>query len=115
MEASLMEKLIAALRDDDEDIRIMAAVDLMQIGEPAVEPLLAVLRDADAVGRSCAASILGQIGDARAVELLATALYDLDVNVCRSAAYALHKIGTPEALAAIEQWRASSSAESRLP
>ena len=54
---------------------------------------------------------LGKIGDPRAIPCLIDKLQDTrkpaleDQRMCDFAAEALEKIGTPEALAAVNQWR----------
>lgn len=69
-----VEPLIAALQDEDVELRRAAAQALGEIGDSrAVEPLIAALRDKDIELRRVAARALGEIEDAQAVEpLLAT-------------------------------------------
>jgi HEAT repeat protein len=56
-----------------------------------------------------AALALGKLGDTRAVPALIERLSDMkddgwSDHVCDAVTYALRKIGTPEALAAVEEW-----------
>jgi HEAT repeat protein len=72
--------------------------------------LVALVGDTDSEVRSSAAEVLGNIGDARAVVGLIEALNDTAEGrygslVCGDAAEALEKIGTPEALEAVQAWR----------
>jgi HEAT repeat protein len=114
------EILIAALKDNEREVRDGAAVVLSAIGwdwEPkddaqralravalskweeavklgaaAVEPLIAALKDREKVVRYNAAVMLREIGDARAVAPLIAALKDSDTSVRERAAIALNKI-----------------------
>jgi HEAT repeat protein len=67
--------------------------------------LLSDMRSRYAIPRKRAADELVQIG-ALAVPGLTEALSDRYPEVQQTAAEALEKIGTPEALAAVEAWRA---------
>jgi HEAT repeat protein len=60
------------------------------------------LRDEDIGVRQDTALALGQLGDARAVGPLITALRDENSSVRWGIRRALERIGTPEALAALE-------------
>ncbi|MCX7840301.1 MAG: HEAT repeat domain-containing protein, partial [Anaerolineae bacterium] len=94
--------LIAALRDEDANVRERAAYALGEIGDVrAVEPLLVALRDENADVRGRAADALGRIGDVRAVEPLLVALRDESRLVRASAADALGKIGDVRAVEAL--------------
>ena len=71
--------LNAALRDANDNIRLMAASALARVGAAAVKPLLIALSDADKYVRWHAATALGKIGDPRAVpELEHIAMTDKD-------------------------------------
>jgi len=60
--------LLSALKDKDALVRIKAAGELGNIGNPrAVEPLIAALKDKNKTVRFNAAEALGKIGDSRAV------------------------------------------------
>jgi HEAT repeat protein len=107
-----LEPLLAALRDDDARVRLLAALALNKLGDPrAVEPLIAALDDEDAEVRATATEVLGNFGGSRAVEPLIRRLSDAErpfiPQECIGdyAARSLERIGTPEALAAVEAWR----------
>lgn len=70
-----VEQLIAALTDEDEQVRLNAIWALGKLGDRrAVEPLIAALMDEDQTVRSNAIQALGNLGDRRAVEPLLVAL-----------------------------------------
>jgi HEAT repeat protein len=72
-----VEKLIAALKDDDWGVRRMAVNALGKIKDRrAVEPLIDTLKDTNAFVRHDVVNALGNIGDSRAVEPLIIALKD---------------------------------------
>jgi HEAT repeat protein len=71
---------------------------LRQVGPEAVEPLLAAIAQEDANVRAWAAWTLGEIGDPRAVPALLHTLDDPVWNVRGMAAAALGKIGDPRAV-----------------
>ena len=88
-----VKPLIAALKDENSDVRKAAAEALGKIGDArAVEPLIAALKDRYSDVRQAASEALGKIG-APAVEPLIAALKDKDVRA--SATEALVKIGAP--------------------
>ena len=109
-----VDPLIATLSDLDSYVRSNAAYALGKIADPrAVDPLIAALSDLDSYVRSNAAYALGKIADPRAVNSVCNLLLDTtkilssekDINrVCDRAAEALVRIGTPEAIAAVEEW-----------
>ena len=116
--------LIAALRDDEWNVREAAEDSLAMIGSPAVEPLIKALREYQI--RRYVIKILGKIKDERvldplfvqlrneefkddataalvevglpAVERLTAVLNDKDRNVRKHAVLALGAIGLPEAV-----------------
>lgn len=103
----VVEPLIHALADPDETVSDYAAMKLGKFSDSrAVEALIGVLADPAAYGRASAARSLGQLGDLRAVEPLIQVLTDPEARVVEDAAEALKQIGTPEALAAVADWRA---------
>lgn len=89
--------------------------EIVAIGAAAVPGLVSALSDPDGNVRRGSAWALGQIGDARAVPYLIERLDDMagdmfgiGERVCDTAAEALERIGTPEALEAVEAWRGES-------
>jgi hypothetical protein len=98
-----IEELIAALRNEDDDNRAMAAQELgKQSNRQAVEPLLVALNDPHYwLVRCNAAEALGKIGDVRAVEPLIASLKHLDLNTQVAAAEALGNLGDPRAIEAL--------------
>lgn len=95
-----IDQLIAALSDDDPDIRSFAAtklstMDLGDKGKNAVAPLTKLLSERSDAARTSAARTLGRIGKeaAPAATPLAALLGADDANVRRAAAEALGQIG----------------------
>jgi hypothetical protein len=97
-----VKPLIAALKDENSDVRKAAADALVKIGAPAVEPLIAALKDENSDVRQAAAKALGKIGDPRAVEPLIAALKDKDVR--KAAAEALGRLGWEPAQDEMAGW-----------
>ena len=94
----VMDRLIAALKDNDWNVRYSAAEALGRIGgDKAVEPLITALKDKDNSVRYSAAQALGRIGGDKAVEPLIAALKDNVNSVRYSAAQALGSIGGDKA------------------
>lgn len=108
--AEMKEKLAAETlvmvfqnRQHPARVRLAAAEALLALESAPIEvSLLATLRHADARIRRNAAAVLGQLGADWAVEPLTAALHDSHEIVSRTAYAALQRIGTPEALRAIE-------------
>jgi HEAT repeat protein len=97
--------LIAQLESARPQARVNALVHLIRIGLPAVPELMEALRHhPDMNVRWYAAYALGLIGDTSAVSALAGALDD-NLYVSHNAHRALEMIGTPEARAALDNWR----------
>jgi bilin biosynthesis protein len=89
----------AVLWDRDRLVNILG-----QIGDVrAVEPLIDTLRDENLAIRFGATNALGQIGET-SVALLIDALRHSDSRVRKHGAFALRRIGTIEALAAVKEW-----------
>jgi hypothetical protein len=113
-DARAVPGLIEALRDKfmEEYKRQVAAIALGQIGDTTAVPnLIDALRDKEwGIGRAAAVA-LGLLGDAAATQGLLEALHDegIDMFVHMAVAEALERIGTPEALAAVEEWDARPS------
>ncbi len=125
--APAVEVLIAALDDDDMDMRWQAADVLGHIRDPrAIGPLVAALQDADdftmvagalrnigklsikpliaalgagdTKGRQGAAMVLSWIGDEQSLETLIASLHDSNSGVRQSAVYGLGKIANTQAV-----------------
>lgn len=96
--------LMVSLRDRNARVRSVAVEALTELGDAqAIEPLAVALRDSDVfVGMGAGAA--QEIEDALAVEALAAALKDSHYILSSSAATALLRIGTPEALAAVQKY-----------
>jgi HEAT repeat protein len=133
-DSSAVPGLIGLLRDDYSDVRKTAADALGRLGDvEAVAALVEALYDPDSIDVCCAAAdALASIGDGSAVPALTgilqrdtpqsrnvtnekgIAAFGVGLNqfgswnyqhLCGMVAVALETIGTPEALAAVEQWR----------
>jgi HEAT repeat protein len=99
-----VEPLIAALRDEDWRVRQGVAGALGKLGDPrAVEPLILSLRDESGRVRQGAAEALVKLSDAPTVKRLIDALREEDREMRQAATWALESIGTPEALAALDE------------
>ena len=84
--------LIEATRDQDREVRKIAAHALGEIGDPASVPALAALaRGQDNALRYAAVHALSEIEDSAAVEVLVELLKDADPEVRKIAAQALGK------------------------
>lgn len=91
-----VDGLIAALQDENPDVRRMAAKALGNSLSPrALDPLLAMLKDGDANDRLSAVRALGYTRDERAVEPLIAALKDADLVFRGEAALSLIRLGNP--------------------
>jgi HEAT repeat protein len=88
--APAAESLIAALKDEDNDVREASAVTLLEIGAPAVKALIVALKDESV--HVTVAEVLSGIGDTRAVEPLIAALRDDDWAMREAAAEALEHL-----------------------
>ena len=90
-----IRKHIEDLKSSDYQIHSRATDALRQIGKEAVPALIAALKDEDADVRRSAATALGKIGaEAKeAIPSLTDALKDEDADVRNNAAEALSKIG----------------------
>jgi HEAT repeat protein len=80
---------IEALGDENEHVQGWAYIVLSQIGEPAFDYLIAALKDENPEVRRSAALQLGQLMDQRAIEPLLLAVKDEDPEVCRAVLYSL--------------------------
>ena len=104
--ASHVSALIIALGTNDRRAHTLVVDDLVRIGQPAVEPLLAVMSNKDPHIRAGAARALGKIGDPRALDALVFRLrFDEDIEVRKSAVWALHIGGSRAVVPLIEALR----------
>jgi HEAT repeat protein len=113
--AGLLEIVFEAesLEDEDGDICHAAASALVWIGsQTAIEGLLNALRDVDANRRAVVAESLAEATHPLVVPALIERLNDADFaewddeeNIAEIAAMSLERIGTSEAIAAVEKWR----------
>ncbi len=113
--------LIEVLNDKDPLVSDAAADALKGVGKRALPDLIDALRTDNANVRGAVIEILGKIDDAIAVPELIMCLADTrkpwlsDLRVCDMAANALEKIGTPEAVKAVRQWREAQKQTMETP
>jgi HEAT repeat protein len=88
---------IEALGDENEQVRFWADIVLQQIGVQAVDYLMAALKDENPDVRKSAALQLGQLKDQRAIEPLLIAVKDENLEVRRAALYSLLGFGDARA------------------
>src|SRR5258707_452058 len=93
-----LTKLIETLSSSDSDTREAAAIEVLEMGEKAVDNLIAALKHTSWQVRYYSAWALGQIGDKRAVEPLIVALHDENDTVQDWATSALGEIGDKRAV-----------------
>jgi HEAT repeat protein len=86
---AVLDPLLKAIRDSEEEVRDASAIALAKLGRIAVGHLLDFLTDQDASVRAHTAIALGGIADVRAIEPLLNALEDTSAAVRASAALAL--------------------------
>jgi len=93
-----LDRIIALLDDENEDVRVYACEILAGIGDNRALPAIIrkIYEDEDNV-RNAACMALGEFSDERAVRALLDALKD-DEWMVFSAIYSLGKIGNPEAV-----------------
>jgi HEAT repeat protein len=102
-----LKPIVQALSGYDPTLRVLAAYILGKLNDTkAVEPLIATLKDEYAGVRQRSAVALGNLKDVRAVVPLIHLLEDIDPAIRATVATSLEQIGTPEALAAVAEWRA---------
>jgi hypothetical protein len=98
--------LIQVLSDEDIFVRAASAEALGKLGDRrAVEPLILALDDPDVRVYRSVAEALGKLGDERAVNVLIQVLKFGNLLYAAHAANVLERIGTPDALAAVAEWR----------
>lgn len=73
-DSHLVDTLITRLHDADGLVRQQARIELVEIGQPAVEDLIKALADPNEQVQWEAAKALSQIGDAKSVQTLITML-----------------------------------------
>ena len=90
----LVDRLVAALKDPDADVRANLAQALAKIGPTAVEPLSGALTDALPERRAGAAYALGLLGPVAksALPQLVNLLDDKDTEVRRQASQAIIRV-----------------------
>lgn len=98
--------LIGLLGDSDSLVRQAATKALERLGDPAVELLITAVRDGNLVVQRQAIHVLANQKNVRQVEPFITALEKDDETMRADAIRALQRIGTPAALAAIQQHQA---------
>ncbi len=97
-----LDTLLAALKDGDREVRLVAIEALSKIGgERAVEALLVAFQEGEQDSSQAAATALANIGDVGAVEALLVALRASDPDRRKTAIEALGKIGDPQAVDAL--------------
>lgn len=98
-----IDPLVAALKDDDPDVRMAAVNVLGQIRDPrVVDPLLMALKDEDRFMRMAALGALGQTNDPRAVDpLLAALKSDPDLRRKAAGTLGMTQIGGERAVAGL--------------
>jgi HEAT repeat protein len=107
-----LEKLVPVLYHPNWEIREGVVYALGLLGDnQAVNFIIPVLADPNADVRFSAIKALGKLGDIRSIEPLILLLDDIEQDsfgrcICNVAARSLESIGTPEALAAVADWRA---------
>lgn len=104
-DAGAVEPIAEALRDEDWEVRVAAAIGLgVMMDARGVPSLAAALRDPKPEVRSTALAVLRQLGGERAVDALVGSLADDDHSVRSQAATALNALG----------WRPSKDSEAVL-
>lgn len=96
----ILERLAAALRDDDRDRRIDAAVELRGLGDRAVPVFVDLLADGDRDGRLLAVRSLGRL-EAGAARALGELLREDDKALRLAALEALRRIESADAVAPV--------------
>jgi RNA polymerase sigma factor (sigma-70 family) len=101
---SAIPALIKLMKDEDQNVRGVAPFALSRFGHEGVAPLIEALKDPDNKVRAGAAGCLSQVrGEAKAaVPVLIQALRDKDELVRKTAALALHNLGSEAVPALVE-------------
>jgi HEAT repeat protein len=100
--SSTVPAILVKLRGTYKGGRREVAETLIKVGKPAVPALIAALKDNDSDVRWWAAESLGKIGDNSAVPTLIEALRDSPRDVCEQAVVTLEKIGDKSTVPALE-------------
>jgi hypothetical protein len=101
-----IQALLAQLQSENLDHQFDAVYQLTELKAREAVPALIEMLDADDMGLKLAViDALGNIGDERAIPHLARIAHETGGPVRSQAATALFHIGTPEALAVLEEWR----------
>ncbi len=101
-----VDALVAGLNDERNYVRVAIATALGRIGsERTVDPLIRALKDEDNQVRQASVLALLKTKSEKAVEPLIEALTDEDWEVRLYAVEALERIGTLEALKAIDEYK----------
>lgn len=103
-----IEPLLSALRDPVAQVRAAAIEGLVGLRDKRIPPvLLSALNDPAATVRRQAVTGLGLRADTldqlQLVGLLRDRLWDFNFDVCQQAAFALARLGTPQAAAALSE------------
>lgn len=109
-----IETIVHHIGHPNNQVRRSVTYALSQIASPETFNVLCYsLTDIDKFVRVNAVYALGQLGNSAAVEYLVPLMHeDKDYVVQSRASDALSRIGTPEALAAVEAWRKGQAGES---
>ena len=106
-DASLLDKMIASLEDDNEWLHGQAIESLCVLSEPAaIDPLIRLMFDPSKKRRSMAAEALGRMQAKEAIPALILALHEgscEDDNLALHSAWALGKLHSSQAIPALVQ------------
>lgn len=112
---SSLYNLVAAIRGRDwydepkeREVFIKTIINEVTHQRASIDPLLSLLNDHDWAVVNEIIDMLAEIGDVRAVPALIEVMQELNVW---AAVFALKRIGTPEALAAVREWYHSAEIE----
>jgi HEAT repeat protein len=89
--------LVAAMKDEDSEVRRAAMLGLWRVGRPGFDRLMLALSDDDYLVRRGACEALGLLEDARAISPLLDCLSDSNPEVRSSASWALGRLRTNRA------------------
>jgi HEAT repeat protein len=108
------------LQQPRENVRMAVGLALRQLGETALPALIPLLHHSDPQVHFHAARLIEHMGTTDAYKIVTswwmdkladqgTYIKQANKRVCDAAAEALERIGTPEALAALERWKEERS------